>query len=161
MADENIKETKEGGNASDDADQLFNKQSEFSPLRDTELEDEDLSEDEHGVLEDRMEGGRKPTDYQVLAKILNPDFGYKHLNLVATGRTFPDVYNYLFSILVKDLIKKSLAEGASLSVAEAMATVNTALSKSIDGEGILDNIAAYTKGHVSEVEEKNKNIGLS
>jgi hypothetical protein len=74
------------------------------------------------------------------------------------SRTFPDVYNYLFEILVKDMVKKSLASGSPISVPEAMAYVNTALSISIDGEGRIDEIT-IAKGHIAQAEEeKNKSV---
>ncbi len=158
MADENIEKSEVEKEVSNpEPSDLFSKMSAIEPLRDTELEDEDLEEDEdeHGTLEERIDSGRKLTDFQTLEKVLNPDFGYRHLNLVAMGRTFPDIYNPYFRILLKDLIKNS-----NLSVAEAIAYANTALSKSIDGEGIIDNIVAYTKGNKEATTEQNKGVTL-
>ncbi len=141
---------------------LFSQSNEIQPLREVDEGEDDLDTDGDGEesLEERMEGGRKLTDFQTLSKVLNPNFGYSHLNLVAIGRTFPDVYNFYFSILVKGLIKRSLALGKPIRIDEAIAIVNTALSKSIDGEGIIDNIVAYTKGHQEVTTEQNKGIGL-
>ncbi len=160
MADENIEKPKAVEEVpSPEANDLFRKMSEIAPLRDAELEDEDFEkdrdDDEHGTLEERIDSGRKLTDFQTLSNILNPNFGFTHLNLVAMGRTFPDIYNPYFRILLKDLIKNS-----NLSVAEAIAYANTALSKSIDGEGIIDNIVAYTKGNKEATTEQNKGVAL-
>lgn len=157
MVEENVKKTEEEKEPNAEVNDLFSKMSEITPLRDTELEDGDLEEDEseHGALEERIEGSRKLTDFQVADKRLNPDLGFRHLNILEMSRTFPDVYNPMFRILVKDLIKNS-----NLSVAEALSYVNTALSISIDGEGRID-VIQIAKGQVTQAEtEQNKGTGL-
>ncbi len=142
-----------------DADQLFSKMSEIAPLRDEELEDEDFGKDgdgsdEHGTLEERIETGRKLTDFQTLDRRLNPDLGHDFLNLVSMGRVFPDNYNPMGRIFTKYLIKQGIA------IPIAIARVNTALSIAIDGEGRLDDIFAYTKGSREATTEQNKGSGL-
>lgn len=143
-----------------EADKLFSNQSEIEPIRDVDAEDSDDElggDDEHGTLEERLDSGRKLTDLQVADKRLNPDLGYPHLNMIQMSRTFPDVYNSFFRILVKDLIRKSLASGSPISVAEAIARVNTALSISIDGEGRFD-VIAVARGISHSDDDKNKGI---
>lgn len=160
MADENIANPEEGKEPSNlEAGDLFRNMSEIAPLRNEELEDEDFEkdgdEDEHGTLEERIEGSRKLTDFQVADKRLNPELGFRHLNVLQMSRTFPDIYNPMFRILVKDLIKNS-----QMSVAEALAYVNTALSISIDGEGRID-VIQIARGHIVQTEEeKNKGVAL-
>lgn len=156
MAEENVEKSEEKEPSSSESVDLFSKMSEITPLRDVELEDEDLDkgDGEHETLEERIDSGRKLTDFQTLSLILNPDFGYKHLNLLAKGRTFPDSFSPLDIIMENDLIKRGVP------VPEAIAIVYTVLTKSIDGEGIIDNIVAYTKGHATEIEENNKGAGL-
>lgn len=157
MADENIEKPKEKESSASEADRLFSQQTEIAPLRDVELEDEDLEEgeDEHGTLEERIEGSRKLTDFQVADKRLNPDLLFRHLNVIQMSRVFPDIYNPYFRIMLKDLVKTS-----GLSVAEAMAYVNTALSIAIDGEGRID-VIQIARGHIAQAEEeKNKGAGL-
>ena len=136
-----------------ETDRLFQSMQTINPVRD-DVGDEEVPQEEvdgEQSLEERMEGSRKPTDFQVADKRLNPDLLHRHLNILEVSRTFPDVYNPLFRILVKDLVRNT-----GLSVAEAIAYVNTALSISIDGEGRLDIIAIARQGALASEEEKNK-----
>lgn len=144
-----------------EGDDLFSKMEELNPLRDDEIEDDDLEDDdgEPITLSESIDRNRKLTDLQIADKRLNPDLGYRFLNVTQMSRTFPDSYNPLFIIYVKDLIKKSLAKGVPISVAEAIAYVNTALSISIDGEGRIDEIVV-TKGR-GQVEDQNKGVSIS
>jgi hypothetical protein len=155
MADEDkIKNSEEASNS--EADDLFRQQSEIQPLRTEGIEDEDLKENggEYETIEERIAGSHKLTDLQVADKRLNPDLGYKYLNVIQMSRVFPDIYNPLFRIMVKNLIKNS-----NLSVAEAIAYVNTAASIGIDGEGRIDEITIMKHSVVAE-EVKNKGGNL-
>ncbi len=155
MTDANI-ENPEEEKSTPEAVDIFKDMSAIEPPRDEELEDDDLEENEdgHGTLEERIEGSRKLTDFQTLSKVLNPVFKVDYLNLVSKGRTFPDNYNDMADVFVKDLIKMGYP------VPEALANVNTALSKSIDGESTIDNIVAYTRGNKEATTEQNKGVGL-
>ena len=142
-----------------EADKLFESMRTINPVRDDIGGEEAPSEggggsDEDQSLEERLESGRKPTDLQIADKRLFPDLaGVKHLNVQQMSRVFPDVYNPLFRIQVKDLIKNT-----GMSVAEAIAYVNTSLSIAIDGEGRLDLIAVAKNGNVQTEDEKNKGL---
>lgn len=156
MADEKLEKPEEKEPTGSESVDLFSRMSEIAPLRDVGLEDEDLDEgeDEHGTLEERIEGSRKLTDVQVADRRLNPELGFRHLNVMQMSRVFPDIYNPMFRLIVKDLIKNS-----NLSVAEAIAYVNTSLSIAIDGEGRIDEITLLRHGAIAE-EEKSKGAGL-
>ncbi len=163
MVEENIEQPEESEvkqlSATNTADDIFKGMSTIDPLREEELEEDDFGSDgdgvdEHGTLEERIETGRKLTDFQTLDRRLNPDIGYDFLNLVSMGRVFPDNYNPMGRIFTKHLIKQGV------SVPIAIAKVNTALSEAIDGEGRLDNIFAYTKGNRETSTEQNKGAGL-
>ncbi len=160
MADEDMEKQEEAKESSNiEVKDLFEKMSEIVPQRDIESEDsgeDDGEDDGRGTLEERIESGRKLTDLQVADKRLNPDLGFRHLNVIQMSRVFPDNYTPLFRILVKDLLKNSY-----LSVAEAIAYVNTAVSIGIDGEGRIDEIM-IAKGHIAQAEEeKTKGAGLT
>lgn len=152
-----------------ESDRLFNEMATVEPRRNVELADEGDAEDRivddgGDTLDDRIKYSPKLTDMQVADKRLNPDLGFDHLNIIQMGRTFPDVYNPLFRILTKSLIRSSLTKEADngkgknkkITVAEAIAKVNTALSISIDGEGRLDEIHILGSS-VRDNEEKSKN----
>lgn len=149
-----------------ESDRLFQDMSEIIPRRNIELPKEVVSgnkgdgggDGEHDTLEERIEYSPKLTDMQVADRRLNPDLGYPHLNVIQMSRVFPDVYNSLFRIQVKHLIRHSLIHSdKKLSVAEAIAKVNTALSIGIDGEGRIDEIKILGKA-VEQSENKDKNL---
>ena len=123
-----------------------------------EVKDDILGDEktEYSSLKDRMNVSPKLTDMQTADKRLFPDLGYPHLNDVQVSRIFPDVYNPMSRILVKDLIRNS---DENMRVAEAIATVNTAVSIAIDGEGRIDELGLAGVSHEENM-EKEKNKGL-
>lgn len=151
----------EGENQKSESDKLFEDMSGIEPPRDVdEVEKTGGNGDgDHEDLEARIEGSPKLSDMQTAVKQLNPDLGYKHLNVIQVSRTFPDVYNPLLRILVKSLIRTALCKNIKLSVAEAIAYVNTALSISIDGEGRIDIIHCLGRA-VAEVEKDKNSMGV-
>jgi len=139
VVQDNSGEGRKEASGTSEVDRLFREMSEVNPPRKVELPDEDFSGDgagEFGEAGERI----KLSDLQVADRRLNPDLSENkkmpYLNYLQMGRTFPDVYNPLFRILTKYVIKRT-----GKPVAEAMALVNTALSISIDGEGRIDEIA--------------------
>jgi len=112
---------------------------------------------------DELEGGGgiasrrftpKLTDAQTCDKRLFPDLGKEWLNNLLVSRVFPDLYNDLFEIIVKDL----LIENNDMSMGEAIATAEVALSIPIDGEGRIDEIQVFS-GVVNQTsEDKSKLI---
>jgi hypothetical protein len=147
----------EQGRPETEADRLFHEMSEFNPPRKVDVSGGELGG--NGAGDGFGEGGEriKKTDLQVADDRLNPDLSDKgrmpFLNFLQMGRTFPDVYNPLFRILVKYVVKTF-----HFPVAEAMARVNTALSISIDGEGRIDEIA-LAKG-LGEIKAEAEKRGL-
>ncbi len=133
---------------------LFNKMSEAIPPRDDTALDE-VTEDEHGTIGERMEGSPKLTDVQVIDKRLFPDLGIPWLNNLQMARVFPEYYVYLKRIMVKHLVRTH-----GMFVAQAMAVAEVAVGIPIDGEGRIDAIAIM--GRAAEAEEtKAKNeVGL-
>lgn len=140
------------------SNQIYNTLKSIVPERDIEIPEHEHGDevDEHGELESRMDSYRKLTDLQVADKRLNPDLGIKYLNYTQMSRTFPDIYNPLFRIYVKDLIKTH----PEYSVAEAIALVTTALSISIDGEGRIDEIHIMGKAAEATADQIKKEAGL-
>ncbi len=136
---------------------LFQQMATVVPPRNVETTEVDSEGEGQEPTEDRFAYSPKMTDMQVADKRLNPDLGVSYLNILEMSRTFPDVYNPLFRILVKSEVRKSLREKGKkkTSLAEIMAKVNTALSISIDGEGRIDVINIMGRAMTNE-EEKAK-----
>lgn len=135
--------------------ELYNRLAEITPERDISNTDEPehkgTGDVERQSLSERIESSHNLTDMQTADKRLFPDLRQQHLNDMQVARVFPDIYNPMYHILVKDLLKKT-----GSSVAEALANVNTAMSIGIDGEGRLDELGLI--GRASQVEmEKSKN----
>jgi hypothetical protein len=103
-------------------------------------------------------GMKKLSDVQTAIKIMNPDLGDVDLNNLVWGRTFPDVYNPLSKMLVKDLLLRSKGR-PDVSVVSIMVKVNTGLSKSIDGEAIIDHLALMGVRRAEEERDKNSLLG--
>lgn len=141
-----------------EADALFQSMREMNPIRDDIVDDEAPDEgggggDEDETLEERMGNSRKMSDIQVAVQTLNPNLGLRHLNVLKYGRTFPDSYNPLFNMLVKDQMRRN-----GVSMTEAAVYANTALSISIDGEGRLDIIQLARQGAIGTDEDKGKGL---
>jgi len=139
------------------SDTLYSQLRSVSPLRDVELPDDE--EDEIGIktqsMTERSDESPKLSDLQSALKVLLPPL-MRYLNVIQVSRVFPDTYNALFSLLVKDL----LMEDEKLSVGEAIAYVTTALSIAIDGEGRIDIIGLYGRAAETELEKEKTKIGL-
>jgi hypothetical protein len=153
---------------------LYNSLREIKPLRNIELPDElefggiDIDESDdmpssNAVIRPRSATGalgmHKLSDMQTALQYLNDDLG-EDLNHMVYGRTFPDVYNPLSKMLVKDILLKSKGN-PHISVVNTITRVNTALSKSIDGEAIIDLLTLMgAKRAVDDEKEKNSMLGI-
>lgn len=139
-----------------EADSLFNSLRSPQPARvmDDSEEDENLGGIANESISERMEESPNLTDVQSALKVLLPKMT-RYLNPLQVSRVFPDTYNALFRLLVKDLLQ----EDDSLSVGEAIATVTTVLSIAIDGEGRIDVIALYGKASDTEI-AKSERLGI-
>ncbi len=131
------------------SDKAFDKLSAVEPERDVLIDDDDEGLGGHRSLSERMKESPNLTDIQSLDKGMFPDLGYNHLNFLMVSRVFPDTYNPLQSILVKDL----LMNNPDLSVAEAIALVHTSESIAIDGEGRIDKLALGGAVHDDEAKK--------
>lgn len=141
-------------------DDAFGQLASIVPERLIDLPDEVKDEDiGHGTLKERMEAHPNLSDMQTADKRMFPDLGVRHLNTIQVSRVFPDIYNPFGRILVKDLLKNS--NNGDMSVAEALADVNTSMSIAIDGEGRIDELGLIGKTTEMETEDKKlKGMGL-
>ena len=126
------------------------------PARDVELLDEGGLDTgiESQTMGERLTLAPKLSDLQSALQVLLPKL-QSYLNVLQVSRVFPDIYNPLFRLLVKDL----LMTDENLSVGEAIAYVNTALSIAIDGEGRIDVIALYGRASETEMEKEKAKVG--
>lgn len=159
MAEEKKDKPNEGESLTPEVqpDALWSQLRSVVPLRDVELpDDEGLGADmKSQTMGERAEFAPKLSDLQSALKVLLPKLrGY--LDVLQVSRVFPDIYNPLRDLLVKDL----LMEDDNLSVGEAIAFVNTALSIAIDGEGRIDVIALYGRASETEMEKEKAKAGL-
>ena len=136
---------------------LFDQLASVTPEREISLE-EDSGGDGHRTLKERIEESPNLTDMQTADRRMFPDLGSPYLNYVQVSRIFPDVYNPMFRIMVKDIIKNT---NSDVSVAEAIAKVNTACSIAIDGEGRIDVLGLAGVAHAEKMaSEQNKGLAL-
>lgn len=133
--------------------------SELVPERtDVELPEEESellgdSEDmERGSLTRRMKLSPKLSDAQTFDLRLFPDLGTQYLNHLMVSQVFPDNYNHLLSIIVKDLMRRD----KTLTLTEAIVLANTALSIGLDREGRIDTLVLSGAAQAQAEEEKNK-----
>ena len=137
---------------------LYDRLKTVEPLREVlsdEADEEDVLGVEGRTMSEQAEFSPRLSDVQSALKLLLPKLqGY--LNVLQVSRVFPDTYNALFNLLVKDMLDTD----PNLTFGEACAYVYTALSIAIDGEGRIDVIGLYGKVAEQELEkEKNKLIG--
>ena len=135
----------------------WSKMQELMPSRsDIALEEVDDDEGDHRSLSQRMADSPKLSDMQTFDRRLFPDLGYTHLNNLQLARIFPDSFNPLQNILIKDLLQRD----DGLTVGECIATVHTSATIAIDGEGRLDELGLAGVSHEETmVKEQNKMIG--
>jgi len=134
---------------------LYDSLKSVEPRRPSEPDDTKGTDAKVKTMEEMSAESPKLSDLQSALQFLLPKLqGY--LNIIQVGRVFPDIYNPLLSILVKDL----LADDDEMSVATAIAYANTALSIGIDGEGRIDVIGLYGRASETEVEKEKAKAGL-
>lgn len=141
----------------DDLD-IYNQLAEIAPERTVNI-GEEPSESGHKSMKEKLEENPNLTDMQTADRRMFPDMGRTHLNRLLVSRVFPDVYNPLFRIIVKDAIKadfrKPLKERQS--VGEIITDCNTAMSIPIDGEGRIDELGLAGVAHDEKLaSEANK-----
>lgn len=141
-----------------EADRLFENQKQVLPMRDVELDEEDLEEagaiDQ--TLEERQAATRHMSDFGIADKRLFPKTGYNHLDILQMARIYPEEQDPLTRIFVKDLIKSE-----NLRPAEALALVKTSLSIADSGEGRIDEIAIAKGVGEGKSEEEKRKLGLA
>ncbi len=147
------------------ADEQWKSFSELIPERDdVKIPDDDLDdvmgggepnvESSSGTLSQRMKLSPKLTDAQTFDLRLFPSMKKEWLEILQVSRVFPDTYNHLFRIFVKDLMR----EDKKITLAQAIAYVHTALSIAIDGEGRIDELALSSGAMQKEDDSKGKGI---
>lgn len=140
---------------------LYNQLAGIEPPRDIPKDDEESeSEDKDGrkTFTERVAEHPNLSDMQAFDKRLFPDLGKRHLNGIMISRVFPDNYNPLGAILVKDLLR----DDEELTVGEAIAYVHVAESVAIDGEGRIDELALAGVVHQENIvkDQNNKLLGV-
>jgi hypothetical protein len=111
-------------------------------------------DDDSGTLSQRMKSSPKLSDAQTFDLRLFPAMKKEWLEILQVSRVFPDTYNHLFRIFVKDLMR----EDRKLTLAQAIAYVHTSLSIAIDGEGRIDELAL--SGATSNKADEDKSRGI-
>ena len=138
-----------------EADIIFDEMAEAVPEKGADLPDtDDDDEVEHQTLEQGM-ASPNLSDMAIADKRLFPKTGYDHLDMLMVSRVWPDSYNPLQSILVKDLLRHD----PKLRLAEAIVLVSTPQSIAIDGEGRLDTLTALGSSAATEQKNDMKNLG--
>jgi hypothetical protein len=107
----------------------------------------------HGSLTQRMRNSPKLSDLQTVVLQAFPDLLKKWLNVLTMAEIFPDTYNDYLIIFVKELMQ----DDKSITLGEAFAYVQTALSIALDREGRLDLIAIHN-GAINTQSEKDKGL---
>ena len=142
MADENNNPSGE--------DQLYNELAAITPEKDIALVDVPTSNvGGHKTMKEQIEESPNLSDMQTADRRLFPDMKRAHLNRMQVSRIFPDVYNPLFRINVKDAIKSDMLKTLEeqQTVAEIITDVNTSASIAIDGEGRIDELGLAGVAH--------------
>lgn len=103
----------------------------------------------HGDVDDIMLTSRKRSDIEIVISKLFPEFPIKWLSYLLVSRVFPDAFNNILWLCVKELVATS-----KMTVVEAVATVYAVISIAIDGEGRIDGIHIIGQG--SQADEANK-----
>lgn len=115
-------------------DALFNSLAQVMPeMTDVEMPEDNLETPTHDTLSGRMKDAPNLSDMQSVIKALLPDLdGY--LDKVKVARIYPEEFDFLRSVIMKDLMKQN----TNMSLVESAVTATTALSIALDGEGRID-----------------------
>lgn len=144
--------TSDDSEQQDRYDNVYDSLSEVSvPRDDVGAHDMDFGES----MSQRMKMSTKMSDTQVVDKRLFPELKEDWLSNLMVARIFPDTFNPLRNIIAKHLLQ----EYPDMSVAEAIAQAEVALTVPLDGEGRLDIIHLFSK--LSENNEKEKRDKLA
>ena len=137
-------------------DELYDQLKQVEPARVVPIPEDGEPDDIKGAtMGERSESSPKLSDFQSALKVLLPKME-SFLDVIQVSRIFPDVYNPMFSLLVKGLLE----EVDDMSMSKAIAYVNTALSIAIDGEGRIDITALYGRASETEMEKTKASAGL-
>ncbi len=119
--------------------------SEITPERELEPLEEELEGDGKnkggaalGGLSKRMAESSNMSDMQSSLAMLFPEFLIKYLNYLPVARILPEQFIPLLRMITKKAIREFCPK---YSVTEIEIMVYTALTKGIDGEGIIDILA--------------------
>ena len=142
-----------------ESDMLWNSMSSAVPERDDVIYPEDEEEtpkaEERQTLTGRMRTSPNQSEIQTIIDQAYPRTGYDYLDNLQMARIFPDSYIPMGSTLKKQVLK----DNSKLSVGEAIAIVDTAMSIAIDGEGRIDLLGfAGVQAKQAEAEEQRRNL---
>jgi hypothetical protein len=109
----------------------------------------------HGDIDDIMATSHKRSDIEIVIAKLFPEFPVKWLNALLVSRVFPDAFNHMQWLCVKELVATT-----KMTVVEAVAYVYAVLSIAIDGEGRIDGIHIIGQGGQPEEAKAKTNAGM-
>lgn len=141
---------------------LYNELAEITPERVINVAEEPAENGNHKSMKERLEESPNLSDMQTADRRMFPDMGRKHLNRLLVSRVFPDVYNPLYRIIVKDAIKSDMSKPLEeqQTVGEILTDCNTAMSIPIDGEGRIDELGLAGVAHDEKMMTDSKKVGL-
>jgi hypothetical protein len=147
----------EANQSSDKGMPIYDQMRELKPPRTSAITpndvDDNMDVEWDGGLRKRMQMSPKLSDMQTADKRLFPVLkeNVDWLNNLMVARVYPETYIPFRNIIVKNLLK----EYPEMSVTEALALAELALSVAIDGEGRIDELALFG-GSSAMAEEKEK-----
>ena len=110
----------------------------------------------HGDIDWEMSHSRKKSDIQSAYDILFPDVPLPWLKTLMVSRVFPDAFNHMLSLGVKEVLRTT-----KWTMGEAVAYVEAVLTIAIDGEGRLDGIHIIVHGGDVETTKEQNKIGIA
>jgi hypothetical protein len=110
----------------------------------------------HSDVDDAIATSRKKSDIEIVIAKLFPDFPVKWLNALLVSRVFPDAFNHMQWLCVKELVATT-----KMTVVEAVAYVYSVLSIAIDGEGRIDGIHIIGQGGQGEEAKSKAGLGMT
>lgn len=157
-ADEFFEQEPQEPGKKSEADLLFQGQAGLSlePKRATADNNGNGGDGGHSDVDDMIATSRKKSDIEIVIAKLFPDFPVKWLNALLVSRVFPDAFNHMQWLCVKELVATT-----KMTVVEAVAYVYSVLSIAIDGEGRIDGIHIIGQGAQADESKMKAGAGMT
>ncbi len=143
--------------SSESANGVYEKIAKIIPERNVEMPGEEDGDIRNKTASERAAESPNLSDMQTFVKQLYPNLITKWLNALQMARIFPETINKLSRIFVKQLLR----DNPDISLAEAIAYVETALTIAIDGEGRIDLLAVAGVSHTENLEKEKMRAGIT